>query len=398
MPNDIAFLLLALTVSLVTMAAALPAVMGNVNAAARRAQAGVGLQALGWVLLLLSGWVESGAWQDRLFSSLSMACLAGGLALLAGAFDLWCGRPALDRIPTLIAVVLPVGYALGFSNYPFRVGWANGLLALQMAMVAASLARTPAVPVGRWRWLLVVSLLAQMVVTAWRGLLGAFFTESYPSFLSPHPVNYAFAVVANATSVLSLVGILLAHRDEAALALERLASLDGLTGVFNRRAWLAKANVELAVSVRYDHPLAVVMIDLDHFKQINDKLGHEAGDRALRLVASLLLATARTGDVVGRYGGEEFCVLMNHADSAAANAFDRRLRERLTDAASRELGFALSYSAGIAMRTAFDDSVQAMLARADATLYRAKAQGRARTFTLDETGLRLHAMETPSAC
>ncbi len=398
MPNDIAFLLLALTVSLVTMAAALPAVMGKVNAAAQRAQAGVVLQALGWVLLLLSGLVESGAWADRLLSSLSMACLAGGLALLAGAFDLWCGRPALVRIPTLIAVVLPVGYALGFSSYPFRVGWANGLLALQMAMVAASLARTPAVPVGRWRWLLVVSLLAQMVVTAWRGLLGAFFTESYPSFLSPHPVNYAFAVVANATSVLSLVGILLAHRDEAALALERLASLDGLTGVFNRRAWLAKANIELAVSVRYDHPLAVVMIDLDHFKQINDKLGHEAGDRALRFVASSLLATVRTGDVVGRYGGEEFCVLMNHADSAAANAFDRRLRERLTDAASRELGFALSYSAGIAMRTAFDDSLQAMLARADATLYRAKAQGRARTFTLDETGMRLHAMETPSAC
>ncbi len=58
----------------------------------------------------------------------------------------------------------------------------------------------------------------------------------------------------------------------------------------------------------------------------------------------------------------------------------------------------MSYSAGIAMRTAFEDSLQAMLARADATLYRAKAQGRARTFTLDETGLRLHAMETPSAC
>lgn len=387
MPNDIAPLLFALTISLVTMAVALPAVMGKVNSAARRAQTGVVLQAIGWALLLISGLVEGGAWADRLLSSLSMACLAGGLALLATAFDLWCGRAAHGRMPTFIAVVLPLGYALGFSSYSFRVGWANGLLALQMLMVAAALARTPTVPVGRWRWLLVVSLLAQMVVTAWRGVFGAFFTESYPSFLSPHPVNYAFAVVANATTVLSLVGILLAHRDEAAWALERLASLDGLTGVFNRRAWLAQATTELAISVRYDHPLAVVMIDLDHFKQINDTLGHEAGDRALQFVATALQATVRTGDVVGRYGGEEFCVLMNHADRAGANTFDRRLRQRLTEGATRELGFALSYSAGIAMRTVPDDTLQAMLRRADATLYRAKVQGRART--LDENGMRL---------
>ena len=64
------------------------------------------------------------------------------------------------------------------------------------------MARQPAVAVGRWRWLLVVSLLAQMVVTLGRGILGAFFTESYPTFLAPHPVNYAFAVIANATTVL----------------------------------------------------------------------------------------------------------------------------------------------------------------------------------------------------
>lgn len=214
MPNDIASLLLAVTISLMTMAIALPAVMGQVNSAARRAQIGVMLQATGWALLLVSGLVESGGWLDRLLSSLSMANLAGGLALLATAFDLWCGRAAHDRMPAIIAVVLPVGYALGFSSYAFRVGWANGLLALQMAMVAVALARAPLVPVGRWRWLLVGSLLAQMVMTTWRGVLGAFFTESYPTFLAPHPVNYMFAIVANATTVLTLVAILLAHRDE----------------------------------------------------------------------------------------------------------------------------------------------------------------------------------------
>jgi len=387
MPIDIASLHIVTTVSMVTMAVALPAVMGRVNAAARRAQVGVMLQAAGWALLLLSGTAEPGSATDRALSTLSMFGIAAGLAQLATAFDLWCGRAAHDRTPALIAVVMPLGYALGFSDYAFRVGWANGLLALQMALVAAVLWRQPRVPVGRWRWLLVLSLLAQMVVTAWRGVLGAFFTESYPTFLMPHPVNFAFALVANVTTVLSLIGILLAHRDEAARELERLATLDGLTGVFNRRAWLERVATEMAVSLRYSDPLAVLMIDLDHFKQINDTHGHEAGDRALQFVARALQATVRTGDLVGRYGGEEFCVMMKRADHAAASTFDRRLRERLTETAVRELGFELGYSAGIALRTGPDDTLPAMLRRADATLYRAKAQGRART--LDARGLRL---------
>jgi diguanylate cyclase (GGDEF)-like protein len=290
----------------------------------------------------------------------------------------------------LIAVVLPLGYGLGFSSYPFRVGWANGLLTLQMAFLVATVWRKPSVPVGKWRWLLVVSMLAQMVVTLWRGILGAFFTESYPAFLAPHPVNVAFAIIANATTVLSLMAVLLAHRDEAARELERLATLDGLTGALNRRAWMTRAATEMAVSVRYGHPVAVLMIDLDHFKQINDSHGHDAGDRALVFSARVLQAALRPGDLVGRYGGEEFCVLMNHADHAdhaAASAFDARVRHYLDSVAERELGFALAYSAGIAMRESPGDTLEAMLKRADEALYGAKAQGRSRT--LDAEGLRL---------
>lgn len=385
MTNHIAALLLALTLNLFTMAVALPAVMGKVNAAARRAQVGVVLQALGWGLLLLSGLTVAGGWRDRLLSSGSMACLAGSLALLGTAFNLWCGRAAHDRLPAIIAVVLPFGYALGFSNYAFRVFWANGLMAALMLVVTAALVRRPVEPVGRWRWVLVVSLSAQMVVTAWRGILGGFFTDSYPEFLAPHPVNYAFVVVANSTAVLSLTGILLAHRDEAARALQRLASLDGLTGAFNRRAWLLQATTELAVSRRYGQPLALLMIDLDHFKNINDSFGHEAGDRALVFMARSLQASARTGDLVGRYGGEEFCVLMSHADGAAARAFDDRLRQDLGKTAIAELGFALTYSAGIALRGAAGDTLETMLRRADDGLYRAKDQGRDRTLEEEAT-------------
>ena len=388
MPQDIAFLMCALLVNLATMALALPAVMGKVSVPARHAQVGLALQASGWALLLLSTLTEAGGWADRLVSSLSMASLAASLACLVMAFQRWCGRVPDLRLQIGIATVLTLGYAAGFSSYAFRVGWANGLLALQMGMATVTLIRTPLIPVGRWRWMLVVSVLAQMLVTGWRGVLGAFFTASYPNFLAPHPVNYAFAIVGNATAVLSLIGILLAHRDEAARALERLATLDGLTGVFNRRAWMALAQRDLSTSVRHGHSLAVFMIDLDNFKRINDTLGHEAGDRALKFVARALMSSSRAGDLVGRYGGEEFCVLMNRADHAAAHAFDDRLRERLGNRASKELGFALSYSAGIAMPLAPDDTLEAMIRRADSTLYRAKAEGRDRT--LDDESALMH--------
>ncbi|WP_077038131.1 GGDEF domain-containing protein [Pelomonas sp. KK5] len=388
MPHDIASLLLALTVNMLTVAVALRAVMDRVNDAARHAQLGAAFQAVGWALLLGSTAIgPQGGWVDRGMSTLAMAGIGGGLACYARAYELWCGRSRGSRLPGWLALLVPLGYGLGFGFYEFRVAWSNGLLALQMGLVAATLARPPAVAVGRWRWLLVVVLVAQMVMTFWRGWLGAFFSEQMPSFLSPHPVNFMFALVANATTVLSLVGVLLAHRDEASRELERLASLDGLTGVLNRRAWMQQADTELSVSQRYGHPMAVLMLDMDHFKRINDTRGHAAGDRALQFVAAALQAALRTGDQVGRYGGEEFCVLMKHADHEAALAFDRRMRNYLAEAAPRELGHELSYSAGIAMVHGAEDTLAAMLKRADDRLYGAKAQGRSRT--LDQDGVQL---------
>jgi diguanylate cyclase (GGDEF)-like protein len=378
---DVSTLLIAMTLNMLTMAVALPYFMGQVNRAARRAQAGIVLQTAGWVLLLLSSVCAPGGWADRVLSTLSMACIAGGMAFNAVAFDLWCGRQATARAPAIIAVLLTLGYGAGFSNYAFRVGWANGLLTVQMAMVVMALCRRPQAPVGRWRWLLVISLLAQMVVTAWRGVLGAFYTADFPHFFAPHVVNLVFALVANVTVVLSLAAILLAHRDEAARELQRLATVDGLTAALNRRAWLAQAGIDLAMGVRQRRPMGVLMLDLDHFKQLNDTRGHAAGDLALQRFAAALRAVSRAGDVFCRYGGEEFCVLLNSADLAAVQAYDRRLRGWLAEHVAPGLDFELSYSAGIAMRLSDADTIEAMLRRADTALYLAKARGRGCTLS-----------------
>ncbi|MRX09285.1 hypothetical protein GJ697_15690 [Pseudoduganella sp. FT25W] len=94
------------------------------------------------------------------------------------------------------------------------------------------------------------SLLVQMAVTAACGVLGAFYTELFPNFFAPHPANLLFALAANVTVVMSMVAILLAHREEAARELERLACTDGVTGALNRRAWTSQAEQVVADSQR----------------------------------------------------------------------------------------------------------------------------------------------------
>jgi diguanylate cyclase (GGDEF)-like protein len=382
--TDVSTLFFGMTINLSIMAVALPYFMGRVNQAARYAQAGIVLQTMGWIFLLCSSTFERGGWADHLLSAMSMASVSGGMVFNAMAFQLWYGRQASAYVPAVIAMLMTVGYAIGFSSYPFRVGWSNSLLALQIATIIVPLCRAPKEPVGRWRWLLIICLSVQMVVLACRGVLGAFYTAEFPNFFGPYLVNRVFALSSNSMMMMSVVAILLAHRDEAARELERLATLDSLTGALNRRAWRLRSEIDLASSFRYKQPIGVLILDLDYFKQINDTHGHAGGDRALQVFVTGLKAVSRVGDHLGRYGGEEFCVLLNCADFAAIKAYDDRMRQWLVQYSFKELGFELSYSGGIAMCMHSTDTIENMVQRADAALYKAKSMGRGCTLACSE--------------
>jgi diguanylate cyclase (GGDEF)-like protein len=387
MSFDIASILVAMTLTMVTMALALFAVMDGADRAARFAQISAGVQACGWMLLLASGSAVPLSATDVVLSTLSMACISGSFACSAAAFELWAGRKAIHRTPAVLGILLTVGYAVGFANYAFRVGWANGLLALQMAFIVVMLLKKPHAVSARWRWLPIVGLTVQGVVTACRAVLGAFYPDDFPAFLTPHPVNVAFAFASNCTVVLLMIGMLLAYREEAAQALERLATTDGLTGVLNRRAWLALANAKLANSAVGGQPVSVLIMDIDHFKQINDTLGHDAGDRALQLFARLMQDACFSGDLVCRYGGEEFCVLIAGEQNNVAK-FDQRLRTSLATTVFEALGHQVTYSAGLVTRSSADKQIAELLLRADQALYHAKATGRNRTIdAVDVLGL-----------
>jgi diguanylate cyclase (GGDEF)-like protein len=167
-----------------------------------------------------------------------------------------------------------------------------------------------------------------------------------------------------------------AARDEA----QRQARTDGLTGLANRTAFFESGRTLLAVARRHDRPLSLVMVDLDHFKSINDRFGHAAGDAFLAAFAEMLRTTRRTSDVCGRIGGEEFALLLPETSAAAAAQLADRLRDsiRLIRIPGVDPEASFSGSFGITELLPGDADVDGMIDRADRALYRAKALGRDR--------------------
>ena len=164
--------------------------------------------------------------------------------------------------------------------------------------------------------------------------------------------------------------------DELAEALALQAHRDALTGLFNRRKFDALCASEIVRNTRYGTPLALIMLDVDHFKDVNDRHGHLVGDDTLVQVVRVLSAQLRAADSLCRWGGEEFVVLAPHVDLAAAAHLASKLCAAVSDA---DFGIAgrITCSAGVtAMQT--DDRVADLILRADTALYRAKRNGRNR--------------------
>lgn len=173
--------------------------------------------------------------------------------------------------------------------------------------------------------------------------------------------------------------------------LEQMASTDPLTRIYNRRVFLMWCEREQERSRRNDSPFSILMVDLDRFKHINDRYGHQTGDEALCAAVEKMQDSVRGIDVLGRWGGEEFAVLLPHASAEAALLVAERVRASIARIllpareTRKEEAFEavrVTASIGVATYSGSGDTVQAMVERADACLYQAKAQGRNRVITL----------------
>ncbi|GAA5316413.1 MAG: diguanylate cyclase [Candidatus Pelagadaptatus aseana] len=165
---------------------------------------------------------------------------------------------------------------------------------------------------------------------------------------------------------------------EANQLLEKLASYDSLTGAYNRRQFFNLAKAEFSKTVRSQQPLSIIMLDIDHFKSINDTYGHAAGDQALIDLTKTCKEICRTSDIISRFGGEEFVICCPSADLHGAASLAERLREgiaAMTLKAEAGKTFKFTASFGVSSRQP-DDTLESQINRADKWLYKAKEGGR----------------------
>ncbi len=184
----------------------------------------------------------------------------------------------------------------------------------------------------------------------------------------------------------SCVGLMLLLRRALIPELLQMAQIDGLSGIYNRRAFTETATALLHRSQQASLPMTLALIDVDHFKQINDRHGHDAGDQVIRAVSELLRRAVRSGDLVGRLGGDEFVILVQLPGEAATQMLDRTREaiEAQPIPTGEDSAVHVSLSVGVAATTGSGGyDLSSLLSSADAALYVAKDRGRAQVVNLE---------------
>ncbi|MDD2660630.1 MAG: diguanylate cyclase [Methylococcales bacterium] len=186
-------------------------------------------------------------------------------------------------------------------------------------------------------------------------------------------------VIARVRHQLNLQRLTLALK-EANEQLTLLAMTDPLTGAYNRRYFIDMLKNELLRAKRYDHPISVMMVDIDHFKKINDIFGHNIGDQVIIEIVNISADFLRKSDVFSRFGGEEFIILLPETALELATTIAEKLCAKIANSPIRipEKNLVITVSAGVTQVEAHDDTLEKIIKRADTALYQAKQQGRNR--------------------
>lgn len=312
---------------------------------------------------------------------LANTLLAGTFALALAAVHQFRGLALPWWRMGLPVLAMAVSFTHFIDDYRACVIVAGVLLPLQAGMALWSLwrPRPPAQPHGAL--LLTAGLGLQGLLLALRALLVATDRISVQGLTRADGMQSLVFLSAFVVVILASLGFILMTKDRADADNRYFAAHDPLTGLANRRALMQAAQRDLAHAVRAHQPYAVLMVDIDHFKAVNDGHGHQAGDLALCHVARLLHARLRAQDMVGRYGGEEFLVLLPGTAPQDAVALAESLRSAVEHAPCVHEGrnIALTVSVGVCGgRPRRAEGWELMLRCADQALYAAKAGGRNR--------------------
>ncbi|MFG6467681.1 GGDEF domain-containing protein [Roseateles sp. BYS87W] len=343
------------------------------QAGGRWAQGGLLALALG--LALVSPAVTARVGPQLVLHSAGVVALSAGLAALWCALGEWLrrrrGRPVMGAAPA----VLGLGYALLWHDRAAAQTWADLGLALQLAWLGVALTQPGRASVlqglatRRWRLLGLAAVLPLGVALLARATVTQFGVPS------PTP-DLLLALAGQLALLLTLPMLLLAWRGQTEAELAHLAQTDGLTGLTDRPAFVKRSVDLISMARRYDEPLALVVVELDHFDRLQTEHDLDLADRALALFGSCVQTQMRLGDVAGRLGTQRFGVLMARCQPEGPQALDLRLRTALAERAPAELGLTLSFSAGWAKLRPGDRNIADLQRRAETALYEAVRAGR----------------------
>lgn len=283
----------------------------------------------------------------------------------------------------IVALPLFVWFTYGHDSEQARLLLHTVVVGVIFLSTAVILFRKPEDPELRQparacAWLLVLSSALQ---GTW--CLAVFRANQVPNIMHPDLVNVGFSYLSMIFALAIVIGLvwlaLTAHR----LELNKMAQTDALTGLLNRRAFEEILRRELLRNHRSRGSMGLLLIDLDYFKQVNDTLGHFAGDDVLRRIATVLRDGTRPSDVLARYGGEEFVVLLRSTGEHESQAVAERLRAEIAGLAGLPGSVRLTASMGVAVNQP-GEAAGDFLLRSDEALYHSKRMGRNQVSVYDE--------------
>lgn len=347
-------------------------------------------RALGWwaIAYLIGGfavmlWLLQPMFQGSWPNDLASALLFAACGMIWSGARMFHGR----RVRPVVMLAGAVAW-LTASQIAVVASWDSARIVLPSLIITGYVVLT-AIELNRERRNPEATRLRAIVMPALHGAI--FLSPIFTNYLIPHSAhgtNDGFFALFALLTLLYVIGtacIVVVMAKDNSLQLHKTAAVtDPLTGLLNRRGFFDYAQTLIEARFRKRGPISVLMFDLDNFKSINDRFGHDIGDEALRVFAATVSARMRSEDIIGRLGGEEFAaVLPSGMDSAIAVANRVRLA---FEAAGRTIAgqhVGATVSVGAAGWTMSSGTIQAMLARADAALYRAKFAGRNRVIADD---------------
>ena len=317
---------------------------------------------------------------DAVLLPLGNLLLVGGHFLQYIAITRFFGRPtpSAPAVAVLAAVYLSeLFFTVFHDSFPARTAISGFASVVALVASGLTLFRASGDTFGPIRFTAVVMSAAAATV-ATRVLYTLTLGSEAGSMFAGDNAQFLFLSLYIMLTITAAFGFMMMVAEKLRDELARLATLDPLTGIYNRRTMVDLAERELARATRAGTRVAALMLDLDHFKQVNDRYGHAAGDEVLRQFVATAQRCLRKQDLIGRYGGEEFFILLPDTSREEALLVAQRLRTEVehTRAAVRDISIAFTISVGLAHSGHSGFDLDALLRDADAALYCAKERGR----------------------